>query len=66
MERLSAASALALEQARRAAQDVRELASSCKVQSLRDEGCSIAQKAQEIISQIEEKVCACYCSDSNP
>jgi len=51
---------LALEQARRAAQDVRELASTCKVQLLRDEGCSIAQKAEEVISQIEEKVGACH------
>lgn len=66
MERLSSAasSSLALERARRAAQDVKELASSCKTQSLRDEGCSIAQKAQEVISQVEEKVGACYYSDS--
>lgn len=51
------AASLALQEARKAAQDVRELASSCKVQSLRDEGSGIAQKAQEVLSQIEQKVC---------
>lgn len=35
---------------------MKEAANSCKVQSLRDEGHSIAQKAQEVLRQIEERV----------
>lgn len=46
----------AVGRARAAADDVREAANSCKLSSLRDEGHSIALKAQEILSHIEERV----------
>jgi hypothetical protein len=45
-----------LQRVREAAQDVREAANSCKVIGLKDEGHSIAQKAQEVLSKIEERV----------
>lgn len=45
-----------LQRVREAAQEVREAANSCKVIGLKDEGHSIAQKAQEVLSKIEERV----------
>jgi hypothetical protein len=58
MSSSSAPHALAL--ARSATQSVREAANGCKVQALKDEGHGFAQKAQEILSKIEEKVgCSC-------
>lgn len=47
-------SALALAAA--AAESVREAANGCKLQALRDEGHGFAQKAQEILAKIEDKV----------
>jgi hypothetical protein len=52
----SGATAAALGRAQAAARDVREAADSCKVSALRDEGHSIAQKAQDVLSKIEERV----------
>jgi hypothetical protein len=48
--------AAAVNRAQAAARDVREAADSCKVSALRDEGHSIAAKAQEVLSKIEERV----------
>lgn len=66
MSSSSAPHALAL--ARSATQSVREAANGCKVQALKDEGHGFAQKAQEILSKIEEKVgvlLRCSCRNAN-
>lgn len=45
-----------LQRVTEATKDVREAANTCKVIGLKDEGYSIAQKAQEVLSKIEERV----------
>lgn len=56
---MALAQAAAQEQLRRAEQAVhatRELARNCKATNQRDDGLSIAQDAEDIIMQIQEKV----------
>lgn len=53
---MSSNSSGAVHLARGALEGVREASNGCKLQALREEGHGFAQKAQEILARIEDKV----------